>query len=103
MAKHEVKIEIFDKELLLKTIEKTYPKENYGKINGKDNFFVIKQTEENFSTFKGLDGSVVKISNQEIIDGTLRVIVKEIDNKLELYPISIYCIKDDEQGRFIFY
>jgi hypothetical protein len=103
MAKHEVKVELSNKDLILETIQKTYPKKKQGKINGKDNFFEVGKDEENFSVFKGLGGSTVKISNQSIIDGTLRVMVEEKGENIKLYPISIYCVKDEEQGRFIFY
>ena len=103
MAKHEVKVEIFDKDLILKTIKETYPDKNQGKINGNNNFLEITSKEENFPVFKGLNGSTVKISNQELIDGNLRVMVEENGDSVKLFPISIYCIKDDVQNRFIFY
>lgn len=103
MTKHEVKVEMVQKEPILEVIEKAYPRENQGKINGKENFMIIDDSNENFSIFKGLNGSTVKISNQEIIDGTMRMIVEEVDNKVKLFPISIYCMKDENQGRYIFY
>lgn len=103
MTKHEVKVEMAEKDLILNIIEKAYPRDNQGKINGKDNYMIVDEKNENFSIFKGLDGSTVKITNQEIIDGTMRMMVEEVDNKVKLFPISIYCLKDENQGRYIFY
>jgi hypothetical protein len=43
----------------------------------------------------------VKITNEEVIDGTMRFVIDETENELRLYPISIYCIKEEE--KYIFY
>jgi hypothetical protein len=102
MTKHEVKVEITEKDSILSMINKAYPKSMKGRINGNENFMEIYSTSDSFSVFKGLNGSTAKISNQEIIDGTIRVMVREEKGIVKLYPISIYCI-DDEQGRYIFY
>jgi hypothetical protein len=43
----------------------------------------------------------VKIINEEVVDGTLRFVIDDTEDVIKLYPISVYCIK--EEDRYIFY
>lgn len=101
MVKYEVKMELNNSDLLKSVIEKAYFENgNSGKINGNKNFITIDQTEEIYETLKELNNSTVKISNQDIIDGTLRFLVNWEEEILKLYPVSIYCIKEEDKYSF---
>jgi hypothetical protein len=102
MIKHEIKVEISKSEELEKIIEKAYFEDGLvGKILGKKHYMVIDDSDEiNHTIFKGLDGATVKVTNEDVIDGSMRFIVDETEGEVRLYPISIYCIKED---RYSFY
>jgi hypothetical protein len=103
MVKHEIKVEL-DKSTELKTIiEKSYFEEGFGgKILGKNHYISITKDDDiNWTIFNGLHNATVKISNTDVIDGNLRFVIDESENEIKLYPISIYCIK--EEDRYIFY
>lgn len=102
MIKHEIKVEISKSEELEKIIEKAYFEDGLvGKIIGKKHYLVIDESDEiNYTIFKGLDGATVKVTNEDVIDGSMRFIVDETEGEVRLYPISIYCIKED---RYSFY
>jgi hypothetical protein len=101
MIKHEIKVELSDSNTIQELIEKTYFEEgNHGKILGKKHYLTIEQEDDiNYTIFKGLNNATVKIMN-DIIDGNMRFIVDETNGDLRLYPISIYCIKEE---RYSFY
>jgi hypothetical protein len=103
MVKHEIKVELEKSEDLLNLIQKAYFQEGLnGKILGKDYFITIQESDDiNWTIFNGLNNATVKISNSDIIDGTMRFIIDETSGEVRLYPISIYCIKEDE--KYIFY
>lgn len=102
MVKHEIKVELNKTEELKKIIEKAYFQEGLnGKILGNEHYLTIdKKDDINWAIFNGLHNATVKITNEDIIDGAMRFIVEEQD-ELKLYPISIYCIKEDD--KYIFY
>jgi hypothetical protein len=103
MVKHEIKVELEKSEDLLNLIQKAYFQEGLnGKILGKDHYITIEESDDiNWTIFNGLNNATVKISNSNVIDGTMRFIVDETSGEIRLYPISIYCIKEDE--KYIFY
>jgi len=103
MVKHEIKVELEKSEDLLNLIQKAYFQEGLnGKILGKDHYITIQESDDiNWTIFNGLNNATVKISNSDIIDGTMRFIIDETSGEVRLYPISIYCIKEDE--KYIFY
>ena len=103
MLKHEIKVDISKTEELVNIIEKSYFEEGFaGKIMGQKHYLTIDESDDiNYSIFKGLHNATVKVSNEEVIDGTLRFIVNEENGDIRLYPASIYCIKEEE--RYIFY
>lgn len=100
--KHEIKVEFSDSKVLKEIIEKVYFEEGImGKIVGNKHFLKIEESDEVLHTiFKGLNNATVKIFNDEVIDGNMRFLIDETQNELRLYPISIYCLKED---RYIFY
>jgi hypothetical protein len=103
MVKHEIKVELEKSEDLLNLIQKAYFQEGLnGKILGKNHYITIEESDDiNWTIFNGLNNATVKISNSDIIDGTMRFIIDETSGEVRLYPISIYCIKEDE--KYIFY
>jgi hypothetical protein len=103
MVKHEIKVELTKTEELKSIIEKAYFEEGHmGKIIGKKHSLLIEKSDDiNWTIFNGLNNVTVKIINEEIIDGTMRFIIDESEDELRLYPISVYCIK--EQDKYIFY
>jgi hypothetical protein len=98
MARYEIKVELLCSESIKDIIEKTYFEEgDYGKILNKNNYLKIEESDDiNYSIFKGLNNVTVKILNNDIIDGHMRFMVDETDGDVRLYPISIYCIREDK-------
>lgn len=103
MVKHEIKVEVSKPEEIKDLIQKAYFEEgNQGKIIGKKHFLEIpKEDDVNYEIFKDLDGATVKVSNTDIIDGTMRFMVNESNGYVKLYPVSMYAIV--ENGKYIFY
>jgi len=103
MIKHEIKVEFSNSEALKNLIQKAYFEEGYmGKIMGKENYIKVDETIDDvaYTIFKGLNSVTAKITN-EIIDGAMRFMIDETQGEVRLYPISIYCIQ--EEDKYIFY
>jgi hypothetical protein len=103
MVKHEIKVEFNNSEALRKIIETAYFDEGFGgKILGKKHYITIDESDDiNHTIFKDMNNVTVKITNDEVIDGTMRFVIDETEGEVRLYPISIYSIK--EENRYIFY
>lgn len=102
MLKHEIKVEFKNSQELSSLIQKSYFLEgDSGKILTKSNYLKIAESDDvNYSIFKGLDGATVKILNDDVIDGSFRFLVEEIDDEVRLYPISIYAVKEGDRYSF---
>jgi hypothetical protein len=102
MIKHEIKVEFSNTDAIRNLIEKAYFEEGYmGKIMGKDHFIKVDESNDvDYTIFKGLNSVTAKITN-EAIDGAMRFMIDETQGEIRLYPISIYCIK--EEDKYIFY
>jgi hypothetical protein len=105
MVKHEIRVELENAEVIRKIIEKAYFEEGYaGKIIGKKHHLTIREDDDvNYTIFKGLNGATVRITNVDVIDGAMRFMIDETNGDIRLYPISIYCIKENETDKYIFY
>lgn len=103
MVKHEIKVEFNDTDTLKSLIEKSYFEEGFkGKILGKKHYLTIEDEDDvNHTIFKGLNNATVKLVN-ESVDGSIRVLVDETQGDIRLYPISIYCVKDENE-KYSFY
>jgi hypothetical protein len=104
MIKHEIRVEFSNSEALKSIIQKAYFDEGYmGKILGKDHYITVSETNDDiaYTIFKGLNSATTKITNEEVIDGAMRFMIHETQGEIRLYPISIYCIK--EEDKYIFY
>jgi hypothetical protein len=103
--KTELKIDFKNQELLENLIQKTYFENGQmGALNGKKNFINISEQSDDvlFTILKGLNDSTIKIQNEDMIDGVARFIVQEEEEQIKLYPISLYCIVD-ENKKYSFY
>lgn len=99
--KYEIKIEIKNNDLLKSTITESYFKnKSLGKLIGKESFIPIEQEDPLFIVFKGLNNMTIKLTNEEIIDGSMRCVVDESVNIIRLFPINNYCIIEDEKYSF---
>jgi hypothetical protein len=71
-----------------------------GKILGKKDYLIIDESDDiNHLIFKGLNNATVKITN-EVVDGYMRFMIDETQGDIRLYPISIYCIKENDKYTF---
>ena len=101
MVKHEIKIPFSNGDELKQIIQKAYFEEgDRGKLLGRKNYIKVND-DVNHAIFKGLHNITVKLTNEELIDGSIRFLVEEKDNEIRLYPISIYAIQEEE--KYIFY
>ena len=103
MVKNEIKVEYSNSEVLKSIFEKAYFEEGtLGKITGKNHYIsILPEDDINWTIFKGLNNVTTKLTN-DIIDGSARFLIDDThETEIRLYPISIYCIK--EEDRYIFY
>jgi hypothetical protein len=103
--KSEIKIEFSNKKELKKIIEKAYFEEGYlGKLLTNSNFIEVTPDVDDIlhTVIKGLNNATIKVSNEELIDGTCRFIVDDTGENPKIFPISMYCIVDDNK-KYIFY
>jgi hypothetical protein len=103
MIKHEIKAEILNSESLKNLIERAYfINGDSGKIMGNENYLSLdKEIDSDLATvLTGLHKSTIKAICPELIDGSIRLMVEETEGEIRLYPISIYCIKEE---RYTFY
>ncbi len=103
--KSEIKIEFSNQEELKKVIEKAYFEEGYlGKLLTNKNFVEVTQEIDDvfYTVIKGLNNATIKVTNNDLIDGSCRFIVDDTGDNPKIYPISMYCIVDQNK-KFIFY
>lgn len=99
--KYELKIEFKDKEKLENIIKSSYFEDNNnGRLKGKKDYLTINENETLFIAFKGLNNITVKLINDDLIDGSMRFVVDEMINCINLYPINNYCIVEDKKYSF---
>jgi hypothetical protein len=103
--KSEIKIEFSNNKELKKIIQKAYFEEGYlGKLLTNSNFIEVTSDVDDifYTVVKGLNNATIKVTNNELIDGTCRFIVDDTGENPKIYPISMYCIVDDNK-KYIFY
>jgi hypothetical protein len=99
--KYELKIEYKDKSQLNQVIEESYFKDGTkGKLVGQKSSIKIIKDDPLFIVFKGLNNMTAKIINEELIDGSVRCVVDETPDIINLYPVNPYCIIEDEKYSF---
>ncbi len=99
--KYELKIEFKDKSQLTKIIDETYFQDgNNGKLKGKKVCLTIDKEDPLFIIFKGMNNATTKIFNDDLIDGIMRCVIDENNERIQLFPINNYCIVEQEKYSF---
>jgi hypothetical protein len=99
--KYELKIEFKETDQLKSIIDKSYFDDGTrGKLVGRKAHLTIDKEDPLFVVFKGLNNITAKITNQEIIDGSMRCVVDETSEIINLYPINNYCVVEQEKYSF---
>ena len=99
--KYELKIEFQDEKQLENVIQSSYFEDGQlGKLVGKKSHLRINNQDPLFSNFKGLNNATVKVLNEEMLDGSMRCVVDENDNFIDLYPINNFCIFENKKYTF---
>jgi hypothetical protein len=103
--KNEIKVEFGNKEILENLIKKSYFEGGQmGRLLGQKNFIDLTPQVDDvvYTVAKGLHNATIKLTNSELIDGTFRFIVEDINDSVKLIPISMFCIVDENQ-KYSFY
>lgn len=103
--KNEIKVEFGNKEILENLIKKSYFEGGQmGRLLGQKNFIQLTPQVDDvvYTVTKGLHNATIKLTNSELIDGTLRFIIEDINDEIKLIPISMFCIVDENQ-KYSFY
>jgi hypothetical protein len=99
--KYELKIEFKQNDELKKIIDKSYFEDGtMGKLVGKKAHLTILPDDPLYIVFKGLNNITAKLTNEELIDGSMRCVVDETDEYINLFPINNYCIVEQEKYSF---
>ena len=96
--KHEIKIEFKDTKLLLEFIKSTY---NNGNLSDRTKKLDFDKDTQVFTLCKGLSNHTVRFWNDDIIDGSLRLIIQENKDSVSLYPCSIHYEMDNDKFSFL--
>jgi hypothetical protein len=100
--KYEMKIEFKNDDQLKEVIERSYFEgDNLGKLVGKSSYVTIDSENPLFIVFKGLNNATVKLINEKLIEGSLRCVVDEHPESINLYPVNNFCII--EHSKYSFY
>ena len=75
-----------------------------GRLMGQNNWLELTPQVDDvvFTVVKGLNNATIRLTNSELIDGTFRFIVEDINDEVKLIPISMFCIVDENQ-KYSFY
>ena len=96
--KHELRFEFKDTKLLTSFIESCY---NDGVLADKNKKMTFDKTSHIYNLCKGLSNLTVRIWNDEILDGTMRLIIDDTGNEVLLYPCSIVYVMDNNKYSFL--
>ena len=103
--RNEIKVEFSNKEILNTLIQKSYFEGGQmGRLLGQKNFIELTPQVDDvvYTVAKGLHNATIKITNSELIDGTFRFIIEDINDEIKLIPISMFCIVDENE-KYSFY
>ena len=84
--KYDIKIDFKDIKILSRYIKSVY---NNGYLIDKSKPLEIAENSFIFPLCKGLTNHTVRLCNEELIDGSLRLIIEEHSNVILLYPASM--------------
>lgn len=99
--KYELKLSYDNQELLIDSIQKTYfDYGDRGKMLKRKIKLPVEKNSANWIVLKGLNNMTCKIESIDLIDGTLRCSIEEIDDQINLIPCALYCIREGEKYSF---
>lgn len=98
--KYELKMEYNDSEMIRSIVSELYFGEVPGKLNNpfKKGIY-IEQEDPNYNEFKGMNGHILRMYNENI-DGSLRFSIEEMEDCVFLKPCSIYCVIENNKYNF---
>jgi len=99
--KFEMKVELADSHKLETVIKGIYfDDDRNGKLSNREKLSIKLDKEDPINIiFRGLHNTIVRIYNNDLIDGTLRCIVNESES-IELIPCATYCIVEVDKYSF---
>jgi hypothetical protein len=103
--KNEIKVEFSNKQILNDLIQKAYFENGQmGRLLGQKNWINLTPQIDDvvYTVAKGLHNATIRLTNTELIDGTFRFIVEDINDEVKLIPVSMFCIVDENQ-KYSFY
>jgi hypothetical protein len=100
----EMKIS-FPQETLTNIIEETYFSNGQNGKLTKELRFQVDPTKDDvlYTIIKDLPPMVIRGFNSNITEGTIKFLSEQIGDKIELIPISVYCVPDQISGKYSFY
>ena len=84
--KHELKIEYKDTKTFSAFIKETY---DNGILTTKNSKMKFEKNSNIYSICKGLSNHTIRLTNDELIEGSLRFSIQEENDTIYLYPCSI--------------
>lgn len=100
--KYEIKLEL-KKDFIEKSIVDTYFNNDLlykGTISKSPSPIIIKYTDNEYEILKGLTNGICKVFNEELIDGSMKCIIEENEDIINLIPCSLFCIFEDKKYSF---
>lgn len=101
--KFEMKVELEDNQALETLIQGVYFDDlRNGKLSNKEKMAIrIAKNDPLSILFRGLDNTIVRGFNSDLIEGTIRFVVNESKpEEIELIPCSLYCIVENDKYSF---
>lgn len=96
--KHELKIEYKDTKTFSAFIRETY---NNGVLTNKNSKMIFEKNSNIYSICRGLSNHTIRLTNDELIDGSLRFSIQEENDRIYLYPCSIVYEMDGNKYSFL--
>ncbi len=101
--KFEMKVELEDRQALDNLIQGVYFDDlRNGKLSNKEKMALKVAKNDPLSIlFRGLDNTIVRGYNNDLIEGTMRFVVNESGPEhIELIPCSVYCVIENDKYSF---
>lgn len=96
--KHEIRIDYNDNNNLKEFLSNSY---SNGILKDKNQKLTFDENTNTFNICKGLTNWTVRLYNESLIDGSLRLLIIEEDNMVSLYPCSIFYEITNDKYSFI--
>jgi hypothetical protein len=96
--KHEIKIEYKDTKALSEFIKSSYED---GVLMNKNMKLIFDNKSQFYILCKGLSNHTLRLTNDELIEGSLRFSIQEEEDNIVLYPCSIIYEIDNNKYSFL--